>query len=110
MSQKAAIYFVFIIGSIRSNAFTNSTILLSFYTTVMILFLRIKPLIDWLIDWMIDWLIDWLMTTFVIWNKELRNITNIVKSLKESSLLIKGVNETTENEAKEQKSDFVVFC
>ena len=66
--------------------------------------------IDWLIDWLIHWLTDWLMTTFVIWNKELGNIMNIVKSLKESSLLIKGVNETTENEAKEQKSDFVVFC
>ena len=47
------------------------------------------------------------MTTFVIWNKELRNITNIVKSLKESSLLIKGVNETTENEEKEQKRWFL---
>ena len=31
----------------------------------------------------------------------------IVKSLKESSLLIKGVNKTISNEAKEQKREFI---
>ena len=36
----------------------------------------------------------------------MNNIIKIVKPLKESGLLIKGVSETTENEAKEQKRRF----
>ena len=43
------------------------------------------------------------MTTLIISNKEMDDIMKIVKSLKESGLLIKGVNETIQNEAKEQK-------
>ena len=40
--------------------------------------------------------------------KEERNhIVKIVKSLKESGLLIKGVSETIKNEAKEQKGGFL---
>ena len=40
--------------------------------------------------------------------KEGRNhIVKIVKSLKESGLLIKGVSETIKNEAKEQKGGFL---
>ena len=37
----------------------------------------------------------------------MNNIMKIVKSLEESSLLIKGVNETIKNEAKEQKEGFL---
>ena len=46
-------------------------------------------------------------TTLIISNKEVENIVEIVKSLKESSLLIKGVIKTNENEAKEQKGGFL---
>ena len=35
------------------------------------------------------------------------DIMKIVKSLEESGLLIKGVNETIKNEAKEQKGEFL---
>ena len=65
-------------------------------------------LIDWLTDWLIDWLIDWLMTILVISNEEMWDVINIVKSLKECSLLIKAVNETTGNCVKEQKTDLLV--
>ena len=37
----------------------------------------------------------------------MEDIMKIVKSFEESGLLIKGVSETTENEAKEQKRGFV---
>ena len=40
------------------------------------------------------------MTTLMISNEEMKHIIKIVKSLKESGLLIKGVNETIKNEAK----------
>ena len=36
----------------------------------------------------------------------MNDIIKIVKSLEESSLLIKGVSETNKNEAKEQKGGF----
>ena len=42
-------------------------------------------------------------TTLIIWNEEMNNTMKIVKSLEESGLLIKDVNETIINEAKEQK-------
>ena len=42
-------------------------------------------------------------TTLIISNEKLNGIMKIVKSLKESSLLIKDVNETIKNGAKEQK-------
>ena len=35
------------------------------------------------------------------------NVMKIVKSLKESGLLIKGVSETIKNEAKQQKGRFL---
>ena len=40
-------------------------------------------------------------------NKDLNNIIEIAKSLGESSLLLKGVGETVENEVKEQKGRFL---
>ena len=43
------------------------------------------------------------MTTLIISNKEIGGIMKIVKSLKESSLLIKRVGEIIKNKAKEQK-------
>ena len=42
-------------------------------------------------------------TTLIISNEEMNDIMKIVKSLDEPGLLIKGVREATENEAKEQK-------
>ena len=40
-------------------------------------------------------------------NEEINDIIKIVKSLKESGLLIKGVSEIINNEAKEQKGGFL---
>ena len=45
--------------------------------------------------------------TLIISNVEMNDIMNIVKSLEESGLLIKDVNETTKNEVKEQKGGFL---
>ena len=42
-------------------------------------------------------------TTLIISNEEIQEILKIVKSLKESGLLIKGVNEAIENAAKNTK-------
>ena len=42
-------------------------------------------------------------TTLIISNEEMHDIMIIVRSLEESGLLIKDVNETIKNEAKEQK-------
>ena len=39
-------------------------------------------------------------TTLTILNEEMKDIMKIVKFLEEPSLLIKGFNETTKNEAK----------
>ena len=47
------------------------------------------------------------MTTLIISNGEMNDIIKIVKSLEESGLFIKGVNETVKNEAKEQKGGFL---
>ena len=47
-------------------------------------------------------------TTLIISNDEMKDIIKIVKSLEDSGLLLKGVNETIQNEAKEQKEDFLV--
>ena len=47
------------------------------------------------------------MTTLIISNKENEDIMNIVKSLEESDFMTKGVSETIENEAKEQKCRFL---
>ena len=46
-------------------------------------------------------------TTLVFSNEDLNDIIKIIKSLKESGLLIKGVSETIRNEAKEQKGGFL---
>ena len=47
------------------------------------------------------------MTTFIISNDEIQDIIKIVKSLEDSSLLLKGVTETVQNEVKEQKGGFL---
>ena len=44
-------------------------------------------------------------TAIIISNVEMEKIMKIVNSLEESALLIKGVGEAIENEAKEQKAD-----
>ena len=45
-------------------------------------------------------------TTLIISNDEKEDIKKIVKSLENSGLLLKGVNETIENEANDQKGRF----
>ena len=47
------------------------------------------------------------MATLIILNKKMNDILKIVKSLEESGLLIKGVSETIQNEAKEQQGEFL---
>ena len=46
-------------------------------------------------------------TLLIISNKEVKDIMKVVKSLKDLSLLIKGVNQTTGNETKEQRGGFL---
>ena len=46
-------------------------------------------------------------TALIISNEEIEDIMKIVKSLKESGLLIKEINETIKNEAKEQIGGFL---
>ena len=46
-------------------------------------------------------------TTLIISNNEMEDIIKIVKSLQESGLLLKGVNETIQNEIKEEKGGFL---
>ena len=43
----------------------------------------------------------------IISNNEIENIIEIVKSLEDSGLLLKGVTETVQNEVKEQKGGFL---
>ena len=45
-------------------------------------------------------------TTLIISNGEMEYILNIVQSLEESGLLIKGISETIKNKEKEQKGGF----
>ena len=45
-------------------------------------------------------------TTLIISHEEMNDIMKIIKSLKKSGLLIKGVNETIKNKAKEQTGGF----
>ena len=47
------------------------------------------------------------MTTIIISNEEMGDIMKIVKSLLESGLLIQGVSETIQNEAREKKGEFL---
>ena len=46
-------------------------------------------------------------TTLIISNDEMKDIFEIVKSLEDSGLLLKGVSETVQKEAKEQKGGFL---
>ena len=46
-------------------------------------------------------------TTLEISNDEMEDILKIVKSLEDSGLLLKGVNETIKNEVKERKGGFL---
>ena len=46
-------------------------------------------------------------TTLIISNAEMEDIIKIVKSLERSSLLLKGISETVQNEAQEQKGGFL---
>ena len=46
-------------------------------------------------------------TILIISNDEMKDIIKIVKSLEDSGLLFKGVSETIQNEAKEQKGGFL---
>ena len=45
-------------------------------------------------------------TTLITLNEEMNGIVKIVKYLKESGLLMKGVSATIKNEAKEKKGGF----
>ena len=46
-------------------------------------------------------------TTLIIWNKEREDIMKIVKSLRESGILVKSFSQIINNEGKEQKSGFL---
>ena len=46
-------------------------------------------------------------TTLITSNDEIKDIIEIVKSLKDSGLLLKGVSQTIQNEVKEQKGGFL---
>ena len=46
-------------------------------------------------------------TTPINSSKEMNDIMKIIKSLEESSLLIKGISEAIRNEAKEQRGGFL---
>ena len=47
-------------------------------------------------------------TTLIISNEQMEDILKIIKYIKEFGFLIKGVGETIENEAKEQKGKIQV--
>ena len=47
------------------------------------------------------------MTALIISNDEMNDILKIVKSLENSGLLLKGVSETIQHEAKEQRGGFL---
>ena len=46
-------------------------------------------------------------TTLIISNDEMDDILKIFKSLEDSGVLLKGVSETIQNEAKEQRGGFL---
>ena len=46
-------------------------------------------------------------TTLIISNYKMKDLIEIVNSLEDSGLLLKGVSETTQNEGKEQKGGFL---
>ena len=45
--------------------------------------------------------------TIMVSNKEMEDIMKLVRSLEDSGLFLKGVSETIQNEAKEQKGGFL---
>ena len=47
------------------------------------------------------------VTTLIIPNEEMNVIMKIVKSLEQSSLLIKGVSKASKNKAKKHKGEFL---
>ena len=47
------------------------------------------------------------ITTLIILNNEMEDIIEIVKSLEDPGLLLKGITETVQNEVKEQKGGFL---
>ena len=49
-------------------------------------------------------------TALILSNKEMKDITKIVKLLEESRLLIKWISKIIKNEAKEQKGGFLSCC
>ena len=51
--------------------------------------------------------LEWSATILIFSNWQFNDIMKIVKSLEKSGLLIKDVNETIENEIKEQKRGFL---
>ena len=46
-------------------------------------------------------------TTLIISNKDMDDLIEIVKSLEDSGLLLKGVTESVQNEVKEQRGGFL---
>ena len=48
-------------------------------------------------------------TTLIIPNDEMNDIIKIVKSLEDSGVLLKGVSETIQHEAKEQRGGFLTM-
>ena len=46
-------------------------------------------------------------TTLIISNDEMDDFLKIVKSLEDSNVLLKGVSETIQHEAKEQRGEFL---
>ena len=46
-------------------------------------------------------------TTLIVSNDEMEDILKIVRTLEDSGLFLKGVSETIQNEAKEQKGGFL---
>ena len=49
------------------------------------------------------------MTTLITSNHEIHDTTKTIKSLEDSGLLLKGVTEAVQNEAKNKKEDFLVW-
>ena len=52
-------------------------------------------------------ILDSQTTALIISNYEMEDIIKMVESLEDSGLLLKGVSETIQNEAKEQKGGFL---
>ena len=46
-------------------------------------------------------------TTLIISNDEMNDVIKIIKSLEDSGVLLKGVSETIQHEAKEEKGGFL---